>query len=75
MFNRQQQKTGALTALDREYQTLLKECQVLEKEYLRIAAALSCEDRDILDRYITVCEEMEYRSCMLALNIKTDPFG
>ena len=50
---------------DQEYQGLLWECRMLEQEYLRIAAALPEQDRVLLDRYITLCEELEHRECYL----------
>ena len=50
---------------DQKYQRLLWECQMLEQEYLRIAAALPEQDRVLLDRYITLCEELEHRQCYL----------
>ena len=50
---------------DQEYQRLLWERRMLEQEYLRIAEALSEQDRVLLDRYITLCEELEHRQCYL----------
>ena len=45
-----------LVKTDREYQTLLWQCRMLEPEYLRIVASLPEKDREYLDRYITLCE-------------------
>ena len=48
------------------YQELLHKCQTAEIDYLRIKAGLSAEDQDTLDRYIALCEELEYRRTYLA---------
>ena len=50
---------------DQEYQRLLWECRGLEREYLRITEVLPEKDRELLDRYITLCEELEHRYCYL----------
>lgn len=55
-----------LVKTDREYQTLLWQCRMLEPEYQRIMASLPEQDRALLDRYITLCEELEYRGAFLA---------
>ena len=52
---------------DSIYQELLQRCQALESDYLRIKSGLSAEDQETLDRYISLCEELEYRRTCLAL--------
>ncbi len=52
---------------DPHYQQLLKESHSLGEEYTRICTMLPCADRDLLDQYISVCENMEYRKLCLAL--------
>ena len=54
---------------DGTYQELLKECGELEIEYLRICDTLLEKDRELLDRYISVCEEMEHQKVRLAFLI------
>jgi len=49
------------------YLELLSACNALEEDFLRIRAGLSAEDRELLDKYISLCEEMDHRRTMLAL--------
>ena len=46
---------------DPVYQNLLLECTALEIEYTRIKENLTAEDQILLDKYLTLCEELEYR--------------
>lgn len=55
------ERIAVLVQTDAEYQKLLSECKQLEPEHLRIVASLPEKDRTLLDRYITLCEELEYR--------------
>lgn len=59
------ERIAVLVQTDAEYHKLLSECKQLEPEYLRIVASLPEKDRALLDRYITLCEELEYRSAFL----------
>ena len=54
---------------DEAYQSLLAECRTTEKEYEQILQSLSPENQEKLDRYITLCEELEHRMTILACNI------
>lgn len=54
---------------DAHYQTLLRQCEELGEEYDRILQTLCPEDRELLDRYISICENMEYRKVCLAIEI------
>lgn len=47
------------------YQYLLQECAKAEVHYLRIRADLSETDQELLDHYISLCEELEYRRASL----------
>lgn len=71
-MSQEERKLSILLMLDNEYQQLLQECKVLENEYIRIVGCLTEQDRDVLDRYIAVCEELEFRRCTLAAQIKSD---
>ena len=51
---------------DADYQQLLDQCNDLTPEYLSICEELTPEQQEILDRYISCCEEMEYRMAQLA---------
>lgn len=54
---------------DAEYQMLLKQCLDAETEYLRIRNSLSPEDQQVLERYLSLCEEMDHRKLVIALTI------
>ena len=54
---------------DQEYQCLLAQCRKAEKDYERILQSLSPDDQEQLDRYITLCEELEHRLTLLACEI------
>lgn len=53
--------------IDPPYQDLYQQNLALEEDFLRIMASLSEADRDLLERYISVCENMEYRKTCLAI--------
>lgn len=56
-----------LTQADAWYQQLLKQCEEAEKRYQQIVNKLSDEERDSVERYIALCEELEYRRTCLAV--------
>ena len=56
----------AAVRMDRDYQELLEQCRSLEEGYCRIMNGLSDSDRTLLDKYIAVCEDMQYRMTQLA---------
>ena len=64
-----------LTHADKQYQALLSQCVTLEPEYQRIIDHLSPDDRAVLERYIALCEEMDYRKLCIAMCIKKDTLG
>lgn len=55
--------------LDKAYQRLLAQATDLEPEYDRILAALPQEDRQLLERYISLGEKLEHRKLTLAMNL------
>ena len=72
----EQEKLLALhTRADAHYQSLLRQCGELESEYRRIMALLKPDDALALERYISLCEELEYRRTDIAMTIKMDSFG
>lgn len=71
MIYEQERRLTELTRGDAVYCDLLAQCEELEAVYHRIAAALPDTEREQLDRYITLCEELEYRRTCLALNMRT----
>ena len=56
-------------ARDAEYQALLKECRGLEEEYNQILDSLSLLDRELIERYIMLCEELDHRRAYLAVHL------
>lgn len=50
---------------DAWYQQLLHDCCEAEAHYLRICACLSEADQELLERYISLCEELEHRRTYL----------
>ena len=68
------QRVIDLAKQDADYQQLLGRCEELSPEYLRILHSLSPEQQQILEEYISCCEEMEYRLAQLAYDFgKRDP--
>jgi len=51
---------------DEPYRQLLDQCKKLEEYYCEITSKLSDEDKRIIDEYIAVCEDMQYRMTQLA---------
>lgn len=54
---------------DQIYQALLEACIEAENAYNGIAPALSAQAREVVERYLTACEELEHRRTMLALSL------
>ena len=75
MTQEQENMLVALTAADAEYQKLLGQCAALETEYERILGSLSQHDRETLERYIGLCEELEYRRTRIALEMNKAALG
>lgn len=48
------------------YQSLLAECAAAEAAYLAIVQTLSPEDRACVERYISLCEELDNRRAQIA---------
>jgi len=55
------------TKTDEIYQKLLQECMEVEKVYNTIS--LSDEQREIVESYLSACEELEHRRTLLALSL------
>ena len=63
-----EQQLQELLQCDPVYQKLLLECNSLEVEYIRIKKQLTVEDQKLLDKYLALCEELEYRRTYHAMN-------
>lgn len=60
-----EQQAAALAEQDPYYQKLLAQCRIAELQYLQILQALPDADRQTIEGYITLCEELSHRSAQL----------
>lgn len=67
MDEKQEMQLTALAQADAWYQQLLSQCQEAETAYLQLLDKLSDADRETPERYIALCEELEYRRTCLAI--------
>ena len=70
MTYEQEQKLIEAIKKDAQHIKLLAACEQLEPEYERIAGSIPERDREILEKYISLCEELEYRRTCIALNME-----
>lgn len=54
---------------DAFYQELLAQCREAEKGYVGLLERLSSDDREMLERYISLCEALEHRMTQLSWDI------
>ena len=66
MDDEAEQRLTEMAKADTFYCGLLSECDVLSEEYHRIRSLLATKDADALERYISLCEELEYQRTCLA---------
>ena len=64
-------RIAKMAGQDTFYRELLKECENLSSDYHRIRSVLQASDREILDRYIALCEELEHQRGRMAYVIGT----
>ena len=55
--------------MDKTYQQLLKECRIAEEKYLNAVKMLPDDQRQRIENYIALCEEMDYRFSQLAYGV------
>lgn len=65
----QEQKLEAVLRGDRVYQILLEEYRRAEVECNGVLGRLTPEERETLERYISLGEELDHRRTMLALEL------
>ena len=58
---------------DNHYQKLLRACREAEADYTAIRDSLSEDQREQLERYISLCEELQHRLTTLACSIPREP--
>lgn len=68
----QEQKLHAVVQQDTLYQQFWAECQALEEPFTEMRNRLTPDDRAILDRYISLCEDLEYRRTCLAMDMANE---
>ena len=56
-------------ALDEHYQSCLEEVKRLEPEFLALRNSLSQQQQQILDSYLSACEEMDYALLPMAVEV------
>ena len=54
---------------DPHYQWLLRQCREMEADYSRIMDSLCPQDRERMEQYISICENMEYCKVCLAIEM------
>lgn len=54
---------------DPEYQALLARCRELEAPYRELLESLPPDRRELLETYISLCEDLEHRMTILACGI------
>ena len=54
---------------DAYYQQLLSECTQLEPGYKAVLKKLDIAEQELLERYISNCENLEYRKAQLAYQL------
>lgn len=65
MDDEAERRLSEMAKKDAFYCDLLSKCAALSEDYHRIQSQLSPDDRETLERYISICEELEYqRTCM-----------
>lgn len=66
-----ERRIAAIAKEDHLYCELLDRCSVLSADYHRIRCSLSDEDQDLLEMYISACEELEYQRACIAYILGT----
>ena len=51
---------------DPEFQALLTRQAETEKDYLRVIKKLSPQERQVIEQYLSLCEELEYQRTITA---------
>lgn len=59
-------QVNAILSKDADYQNLLKQLDEAQTEYREATAALSCQQQEQIERYIALCEELEYQKTFTA---------
>ena len=59
----------ALATADPRYQRLLREAETLDASFLALRMSLPPDQLATLDRYLTLCEEMDHLLILTALDL------
>ena len=63
------QELALRASQDEHYQNCLQEVQELEELFLRLRDMLTTPQRELLDRYISACEELDHTAVRLAYQL------
>lgn len=66
-----ERRLNEATRKDSWYQQMLSACDLLSAEYAQFKNSLTPEDQAALERYLSLCEELEYRRTRLAYALGT----
>lgn len=59
-------KVDQRAALHRDYQEMLRDCEVCEQTYNAVVEKRSLEEREKIEDYIAMCENVEYMRTQIA---------
>lgn len=61
-----QPQVQEMLAHDPDFQKMLSKLEGLEEQYQQVLKKLNPEDQEIVDRYIGLCEELDYQKTYTA---------
>ena len=68
-----ERRISAILANDPIYQQLECECVIAEEAYQRTMDTLPQSKRQVIERYLSACEEIDHRKLTLALELLPNP--
>ena len=66
VWNAAQDAINSAAGEDAYYQETLRECREAEAKYLEVVGRLTPEEREVIDDYVTVCENLEFQRARIA---------
>lgn len=61
-----EKQVTALLKCDPDHKKLLEQMDIVQEAYIKIVERLSGEERDVVERYITICEDLEHQRTIAA---------
>ena len=62
-------RVNELAQKDKEFIEIMQSRDAVEREYERILNTLSVVDKELIEKYITHCEDLEYRRMQIAYQV------